>query len=93
MEDAVFRIAQEALNNALKHAHATEITVRFSSQRSSFELEITDNGIGFDTNAIAKQGGLGLGGIQERAEKIGAVVTIETAPGDGTSVRLKVEAT
>ena len=92
VEEAVFRIAQEALNNALKHAHATEITVRFRlpSQNGRLELEITDNGVGFD-NVTGKHGGLGLSGIQERAQRISAAATIETAPGDGTCVRLIME--
>ena len=73
IEDAAFRIAQEALNNALKHAHATAITVRIAmSSTGGLELEVSDNGKGFDYGDDKEQNNLGLKGMNERAEKINA---------------------
>jgi signal transduction histidine kinase len=92
---ALYRIAQEALNNVVKHAKARNVEVRLCrspllrkprpAQRISAELEVRDDGAGFDPNMIPNDR-LGMGIIRERAETIAARLEIETAPGHGTSV-------
>jgi signal transduction histidine kinase len=94
LEEALFRIAQEALNNALKHAAPTSVEVRLhvdggdTGQR--VQLQVTDDGQGFDPQAVRDKGGMGLVSMHERAEKIGAELTIRSAPGEGTRVMVVV---
>jgi PAS domain S-box-containing protein len=91
-EEALYRIAQEALNNAIKHAHPTSLSVRLSSRDGRVVLEIRDNGVGFDLDGASRCGGFGLRSIEERAARIGASASVRTAPGAGTSVRVEVPA-
>ncbi|HUT56853.1 MAG TPA: GAF domain-containing protein [Phycisphaerae bacterium] len=91
-EEALYRIAQEALNNALKHAVPTRVTVRIQSADDRVTLEVVDDGVGFDPSAIADRGGMGLISIRERVEKIGGTVEILSKPGEGTSVRVVASA-
>jgi signal transduction histidine kinase len=94
VEEALYRIAQEALNNVLKHAQARRVTVslrqREQTRKESVRvtLEIADNGIGFDPARARRRGGLGLRGMEERAEGIGARLAIESAAGNGATVRV-----
>jgi len=94
LEEELFRIGQEALNNALKHAPPTSVEVLIhvvgdgTGQR--VELEVRDNGQGFDLDAVRDKGGMGLVSMRERAEKIGGRLTIRAAPGEGTQVRVVV---
>lgn len=82
---AVYRILQEAMTNIVKHAEATQVTVRLQSGRQTVALSVTDNGRGFDPASLAMDQGLGLMGMQERAECLGGVFRIESAPGQGTT--------
>ena len=91
MEEALYRIALEALNNALKHAAATAITVRIDTGSDRVQLEVTDNGRGFDPHQAAGKGGIGLATMRERAEQLGGRLEIETAPGAGTRIRVTLE--
>ena len=91
IEAELYHIAQEALNNALKHAAATTVTVRLAivgAEQSSYivRLEVDDDGCGFDPQAIGDHGGLGLISLRERAAKLGGTVQIDSAPGAGTRV-------
>lgn len=81
-------IAQEAVTNALKHAHATEVTLHLSSTPTLLTLRITDNGRGFDptSETHGKPGHFGCIGIRERARKVGAEVRWESEPEKGTAV-------
>lgn len=90
VENDLFRIAQEALNNALKHAEATVITVTLHGGSQFVELDIVDNGKGFDTIGIQDQGGMGLGNIRERTEALGGQFTITSQPGSGTRVWVRI---
>jgi PAS domain S-box-containing protein len=92
VEEALFRVAQEALNNALKHAGASAVTVTLCGGKGLVGLEITDNGRGFDP-AQASGGGLGLTSMRERVDQLGGDFALLTGPGRGTtvSVRLKTE--
>lgn len=91
IEDALYRIAQEALNNALKHASATVVTVRLSVEDEQVMLEITDNGRGFDPDAVMEHGGLGLLSMGERVEALGGCLEITSTPEMGTTVRTILE--
>ncbi len=88
-DDAValnlYRIAQEAVNNALKHAKPSEIVLTLVRKRSILCLEIRDNGAGLSRNRSGK-GGMGVDIMQHRANVIGAKLTIESRQGRGTSV-------
>jgi signal transduction histidine kinase len=92
VEEGLYRIAQEALNNALKHAQARYIRVhlrqdeRMRPESVRVTLEIADDGIGFDPATACQRGGLGLSAMEERAEAIGAMLRIESEVGSGTKV-------
>ena len=86
VEEGLYRIVQEALNNALKHSAATSVTVQVRARDEWVEIEIVDDGKGFDLNAVTNDGGIGLASMRERAERMGATLTILSAPGKGTRV-------
>ncbi len=85
----VYRIATEALNNALKHSHASEVQVDLSVSRGWFQMVIRDNGIGIDPAKVTS-GGIGLSSMQERAQRIGGSVAIDSERNRGTAVTLSV---
>ena len=84
---ALYRIAQEALNNVAKHAGATHAAVVLRCQPEQVELCISDDGRGFDTGAVSPES-LGLGIMRERVETIGATLEIESGTGLGTEVKV-----
>jgi signal transduction histidine kinase len=89
-EVVFYRVAQEALNNVTKHAHASRVDVLLESRDGHVTLVIEDDGIGFDaTDRTAHDKGIGLVGMQERASLVGATLQVESAPGDGTSIFLR----
>jgi signal transduction histidine kinase len=90
VEEELYRIAQEALNNSLKHAKATKEDVRIFVENKTIILEVSDDGIGFDPSAIDQRGGMGLVNMGERARHIGGALTIQSTPGKGTIVRVSV---
>jgi len=90
VEEALYRIALEALNNTLKHAAATTVTVRISFDRDGVELEVVDDGRGFDPEAARDGGGMGLVTMRERAGQLGGRLTVLSAPGEGTRVTVSV---
>ncbi len=87
----VFRILQEALNNAAKHGGAGHVRVGLATAGGRLELEVEDDGCGFDAAAVARrpaaQRGLGLSSMRERAELSGGALTVTSRAEDGTSVR------
>jgi signal transduction histidine kinase len=85
----VFRIAQEALHNALKYSKAREIAVHLGCSDRAIELSIADNGVGFDVAAVWGKG-LGLVSIGERLEVIGGTFEVRSSPGSGTRLVLSV---
>jgi PAS domain S-box-containing protein len=89
LEEELYNIAQEALNNALRHAHAKSILVRLDHNYELVELSVEDDGIGFDINASS--GGMGLRNMQERAKEIGAKFSLNTAPHKGTKIQIRLE--
>ena len=90
VEEGLYRIAQEALNNALKHAGATVVTVRVNVTVDQADLEVSDNGSGFNPQAVAKAGGLGLISMRERAEQLDGYFSIKSQPGQGTRVIVNI---
>ncbi len=92
IEQGIYRIAGESLANVARHADARHLTVRFDQAGERLELTISDDGRGFDTTNPPSDGQYGLRGMRERAEMIGGTLEIESRPGQGTTVRLTVEA-
>jgi len=89
----VFRIVQEALQNALRHADAARIEVRLEGGGGRMALSVADDGGGFDAAAPGVRGRrLGLTSMEERAAELGGRLTIASRPGEGTTVRLEVPA-
>jgi len=84
---ALYRIAQEALNNVAKHAGASEATVRLRCRPGRVELCVCDDGLGFDPASLPPDS-LGLGIMRERAEAIGAAIEIDSLVGNGTRVNV-----
>jgi len=91
LEEGLYRIAEEALNNALKHAAATSVKVWLRVDGDSVELEVADNGRGFDPGAVSDKGGMGLLNMRQRAEHLGGSLTILSAPGEGTRVKASLQ--
>ena len=85
VEENLLHIGQEALTNALKHAHATRFNARITFDSDAVYLELRDNGDGFDVDGI-NGGGIGLIGMKERADQIGATVKVVSKPGKGTKI-------
>jgi signal transduction histidine kinase len=94
VEEALFRIAQEALNNAMNHAAATAVVVTIRPEANPpnrrVVLEVADNGKGFDRDSLEDEGGIGLKSMRERVEKLGGVLIIVSRPGEGTRVKASV---
>lgn len=91
VEDALYLITLEALNNALKHAAATVVLVRLRRDIDTVELLVEDNGAGFAVEAVAHKGGLGLTSMRERAERIGAMLVIASESARGTMVKVTLK--
>ena len=91
MKIVIFRIAQEALNNVGKHSQADHVWVTVTQQNHGLELEVGDNGKGFDAAAFdelsQEQKGFGLSSMRERVRLSGGVFSLESVPGKGTTVR------
>ncbi len=90
IETELYYIAQEALNNILKHAHAQSITVYLSREEEQIVMEVIDDGCGFEVEAARLSGGLGLNNLRERARRINGLLKITSTPGRGTRVRVAV---
>ena len=93
LEAGFYRIAQELLSNIGKHAHATQVDVTLKRWDGALLLAVTDDGIGFDPaapRAAGVTGGFGLVGLRERVALLGGKLQIDSAPDEGTSVRVRV---
>jgi signal transduction histidine kinase len=92
LEDALYQIAQEALNNALKHAMASEVIVHLDIMDSSqVVISIEDNGRGFDLETAVQSDGMGLMSMQERVESYGGTLSIQSQLGQGTTVEARLD--
>lgn len=89
VEEEIFRIAIEALNNSTKHSRAGSVTVLVDFNEKSTSIQIIDDGSGFELETLPT-GGMGLRGIRERAERINADLHIDSSPDGGTSVRVDI---
>jgi len=89
-EDTFYRIIQEALNNTLKHSSATRVTLKVLISNDKAEIEVEDDGIGFEADAIGDKGGLGLVSIQERAENLDGTFTFNSSSGKGARLKVTV---
>jgi signal transduction histidine kinase len=94
--EAAYRIAQEALHNALRHAHPDTVDIELSVAGGDLVLRISDDGVGFDPAATPANGSttsarqLGLSSMRERANAVGGRLTVTSRPNGGTVVRLVV---
>jgi len=91
IEQVYYRIAQEALENIVKHAQASLVTLTLEVKDSLYSLKIEDNGIGFETLEERSLDTLGLQGMQERAAECGGELTVRSEPGKGASISIKTE--
>lgn len=90
---AVFRIFQEALTNVARHAEATRVTISLDQTTEGFFMTVRDNGRGVTHEELHSQRSLGIIGMRERARTFGGTLDIQTAPGKGTSLTLKLPST
>lgn len=91
VEEQMYRIAQEALNNALKHSAASLLKVQVTADEEDITLEISDDGQGFDVEAAYENGGMGLQNMEERVEVLDGELDIVSAPGEGTIVTVQID--
>src|SRR6266851_4433240 len=89
MKHALYRVAQEALHNTVKHARASTVALRLARQNNEIILQVRDNGKGFDPTGPFP-GHFGVRSMRERVAKMGGTFTIENAPGEGTCIDVRV---
>jgi len=90
VEQALYRVAQEALENVVHHARAHRLRVTLARESEALILEINDDGRGLAEKEPAEERGYGLRGMRERAELVGADLTVASAPEHGTTIRMRV---
>lgn len=90
LQTLVFRVAQEALSNAVRHAQASSVLVRIVASGGLLQLQVADDGRGCDPEAALTSGGSGLGGMRERLRLYDGRLELRSAPGEGTRVRAVV---
>jgi signal transduction histidine kinase len=88
-EETLYRIAQEALHNVVKHAGAREVRLDVDPVADGVRLRVVDDGRGFDPLTVP-DGHLGLAGMRSRAERLGGTLTVTAAPGRGTTIEVVV---
>jgi signal transduction histidine kinase len=86
VEEAMFRIVQEALANIARHSHATSVEIALTSVEGTFRLSVNDDGQGFDLSAALERGGVGLLSMQERMYSLGGTLLVDSTPGKGTRI-------
>ena len=92
VEATVLRVSQESLANVAKHARASRVGVTLSYADDEVVLDVRDDGIGFDPGAPTAESSFGLRGMRQRAERLAGELTLESSPGDGTAVSLRLPA-
>jgi PAS domain S-box-containing protein len=93
VQEELYHIVQESLNNALKHSRAGRVWVTLHLDPETIELEVSDDGTGFDPVQAGETGGMGLRGIAERVQRIGGELQLDSAPGQGAHVRVRARMT
>ncbi|HLA06910.1 MAG TPA: GAF domain-containing sensor histidine kinase [Anaerolineales bacterium] len=91
VEEGLYRIAQEALNNTLKHSYAKNVMISIQQDQQTITMEISDNGIGFEPKSARREGRLGMISMQERALAQGWQFVVDSSPGMGTRIRVEVK--
>jgi signal transduction histidine kinase len=89
VKQELYRIAQEAMHNTVKHGRASQVALRLAQVDDEVVLEVQDDGVGFDASA-SFPGHLGLHSMRERVANMGGTFEIESAPGAGTRIRVQV---
>ena len=87
---ALFRVLEEALGNAVRHAGVHRVSVSLGGSRDEVRLDVADEGVGFDPESAMKSQGLGLIGMRERLSLVGGECRIDSQPGAGTRIRARV---
>ena len=90
VEEALYNIAREALNNILRHAQASNVAIRLVQNDSLVKLEIQDDGVGFDPSIKSRPGRLGLKGMEEKVSQMGGSLIVSSKPGEGTTIRMEM---
>jgi two-component system sensor histidine kinase DegS len=90
IEESIYRLVQECLSNAVKHASATTVRVSVRESAETVEVTVGDDGVGFDGTGVSR--GFGLVGMRERVALVNGTMKIETDPGRGTAVLLHLPA-
>jgi len=90
VENDLLRIGQEALTNAVRHGHASHIQVELRYDEDAFRMRISDDGRGFDTRIPPRPGHFGLVGMRERADEMGASLSVRSTVGKGTDIEVVV---
>jgi signal transduction histidine kinase len=90
IETDLYRVAQEAMTNVVRHARATRVDVLVERRGDSVMVMVEDDGVGFEPDQVQRGDHFGLLGIRERAEALGGTLTVESAPGAGTTVVVEV---
>ena len=88
LEEALYHISHEALNNSLKHARANKVSVSLIRSQEQVEMIISDDGRGFAVDTAVSSDGIGLKSMRERAEAFNGTVTLQSEPGQGTLVKV-----
>jgi signal transduction histidine kinase len=91
VEEGLYRIAHEALNNTLKHAQAKNIEINILQDKRTVTMQISDNGKGFDPATACQEGCLGIVSMRERASVQGWDFSLDSSPGTGTRIRVEVK--
>jgi two-component system sensor histidine kinase DegS len=91
-ELTAFRVIQEAIQNARKHSRASRVTVSIAQIEQVIFVAVSDNGRGFSPERVTTHlmGGAGLRGMRERAALVGGTISVESAPGEGTTIELQI---
>jgi len=87
----IYRIAQEAINNSVRHAEATSINILLVYQQDTFTMRISDNGIGFDPKVTSTIDGIGFLNMHQRAKVLGGRLDVKSAPGKGAVITLTIK--
>jgi signal transduction histidine kinase len=90
IEIAIFRMIQELATNIIKHSQATEAAIHLTKHDDNINIIVEDNGNGLDSEAMAKSDGMGITAIQKKCEQLGGAMTIDAAPGKGTTIIIDI---
>jgi signal transduction histidine kinase len=91
VEQCIYRVAQEALENAVHHAHARELSLALAAGTDGITLTIADDGVGFDPQRVEHNSHFGLAGMRERAAMVGAALEVHSRPHGGTRIKLTLK--